>query len=85
MVNISVEFATIKGQMNKLQVYTQFTMEMAAIGERLKGRMMLRKTLHSEAPSTRAASISSSGMLIIFWRRKKMPELIMISGKIRPW
>jgi hypothetical protein len=60
-------------------------MEMAAMGERLKGRMMLRNTFHSEAPSTRAASINSSGMLIMFCRRKKMPELMMISGKIRPW
>jgi hypothetical protein len=59
-------------------------MEMAAIGERLKGRMMLRKTLHSEVLSTWAASISSSGILIIFWRRKKIPELMMINGKINP-
>ncbi|GAI09089.1 unnamed protein product, partial [marine sediment metagenome] len=49
-----------------------------------RGNIILQNIPNSEHPSILEASMSSSGMVKIFWRRKKIPELIIIKGKIIP-
>jgi len=61
-VNISDELATTSGQMKRLQVKTQLMMQMAATGAAESGKMMFHRMANSDEPSTRAASMSSSGM-----------------------
>ena len=62
------------GQMNAVQAWMKARMASALIaGARRRGtsRSMIP---HSDMPSIRAASSSSSGTLVmVFWRMKKMP------------
>ena len=56
----------------------------AAIDVRLIGSRMSQKKRIGEAPSTRAASVSSSGTLRKNWRNRKVAVAEAISGMIRP-
>ena len=62
IVNMSSVFATTRGQMKRLQVYTQLTMEIAASADVLSGKMIRQYTPNSEAPSMRAASPRDKGL-----------------------
>ena len=46
--------------------------------------MMVRKMRNSLAPSMRAASSRSSGMVRANWRTRKMPKMLAIAGTIAP-
>ena len=56
----------------------------AAIDVRLIGSRMSQKKRMGEAPSTRAASVSSSGTLRKNWRNRKVAVAEAISGMISP-
>jgi hypothetical protein len=46
------------------------------------GRMIRKKIAGSDAPSTRPASISSSGIVSMYCRMKKMPKAFAAHGTI---
>ncbi|MNJ05021.1 hypothetical protein D3C73_1660710 [compost metagenome] len=56
----------------------------AAILVRESGNRISRKNFIGPAPSTRAASISSSGMVRKNWRKRKVAVAEAINGRVRP-
>ena len=64
--------------MNADHAWMNARMPMAPMADEQSGTMMRRKMRSSEAPSTRAASSSSSGMpWAMCWRIRKMPKLMI--------
>ena len=57
------------------------TLAMAGL---LSGRMMRHQMAKSEAPSMRAASSSSMGMVLIYWRMRKMLVTLTLKGTMMP-
>lgn len=51
---------------------------------RHSGSMIRVKMRQSPAPSIRAASMSSSGIVSMYWRSRKTPVGVAAGGMIRP-
>ena len=64
--------------MNADHAWMKARMPMAPMADEQRGTITCRKMRSSEAPSTRAASRSSSGMpWAMCWRMRKMPKLMI--------
>ena len=86
MLNSNWLFATSSTQMNAPHAWMKAKMPTALIALPDSGTSTRRNVHHSDAPSTRAASISSSGIAeATCWRMRKMPKLITSVGRMIAW
>ena len=85
MMYISRWVAISRGQMKAPHAWMNARMPSAPIAEEHNGTMICQKMRSSEAPSTRAASSSSSGILwAMCCRMRKMPKLMIKYGAAMP-
>ena len=83
-MNFSVRDSTINGQRKSFQRHMTEKIANTASAGADNGRMMRQKIRHSLALSIRAASISSSGIVNIYWRSKNTPVGVATAGQITP-
>src|SRR4029077_8646752 len=83
-VNFSVFDRTINGQRKSFQRHITEKMASTASAGADSGRMMRQKMRHSLAWSIRAASISSSGIVSMYWRNRKTPVGVATAGQMTP-
>jgi hypothetical protein len=83
--NISGLLIAISG--HRKSFHAERNAKMASAASTESGRMIREKTCQGPAPSMRAASSSSRGMVRKNWRRRKTPKAksMAASGTIRPW
>ena len=77
-------WATIIGHRKSFQRQITEKIATTASAGRHSGSTMRRKIRHSPAPSMRAASISSSGSVSMYWRSRNTPVGVAAGGMIRP-
>jgi hypothetical protein len=65
-------------------VYWKVKMALAASAGVHRGTTTCQKIRNSPAPSTRAASSSSSGIDVMYCRSRKMPNAPTMPGRISP-
>ena len=84
MVNI-VGFATaIRGQRKAFQLPMKLKMARMARAGVTRGRTTVKKIRNSPFPSTRAASMRSSGIVPMNWRIRKTPKALIMPGNMMP-
>ena len=83
-VNTSSRFSTISGHRKSFQRHMTEKMASTASAGAVSGRTIRQNTRHSLAPSMRAASISSSGIVSMYWRSRNTPVGVAAGGRITP-
>ena len=80
---MSFLWMTSSGQVNESQCCRKVKIVSVATAGMQSGMTMRPKIISSLAPSIRAASISSLGIVRMNWRIRKMPKAETMNGKIR--
>ena len=76
--------ATTRGQRKLFQLARKRMMARLAEAGANRGKAIEMKMRNSDAPSMRAESSNSSGMLMANWRIRKMAKALSMPGTIRP-
>ena len=84
MVQKSRSRRRITGQKNPFQVPWNWRIATAARAGEASGSMIRQKVWRYPAPSMRAASSRSRGMLMKYWRSRKMLVPLMIRMRMMP-
>ena len=80
------ELSEMIGQKKSFHVARNVSIPSTAIAGRTAGTTTWRKVRNVPAPSTYAASSSSSGTpATTYWRMKKTPKAVTIVGRITDW
>ena len=82
-VNFCQSLRKIKGKKKLFQVPVKTTMARVVRAGPIKGSMICARMRAGPAPSMRAASSSSSGMVSRYWRSRKTPKMLVSEGRMR--
>ena len=81
---VTLPCVMINGQMNPLQRNRKLYKAIVARAVLERGITILQRITFSDAPSIRAASSSSDGIVIMNWYKKKIANPVAASGRIIP-